>query len=255
MARLINFRSLVAESLETGDAINFQTILQQRLEYGYLKEQAKIAQSIHEENEQTPEDLGNALKSLGAVDPTYTEGVLTLTAPTKVSAQHISDYLDSSSMVASYEVKTELAKDTGSQADLEDLSSVDDIEYTFIVYLEPELVTYPDFVSETPVDSEEEPEEEPVLVNTRAKPMDEAKLWLSEANKSITIEDGIEKTTVSCPRGSRWDESKQRCVLSTVSENRKRFDAEMAESKKLDEERKEKEELKPSSKRINSKNN
>lgn len=106
MARLITFRSQVAESLEQGDAMKFQEIFKDRLLETYNKHQKRLIKSIVEEEDlemKTVSTIQAAAKSFGGHSFIYDQGLLGLFVPEGTSAEGFAEYLDECDDVASYE--------------------------------------------------------------------------------------------------------------------------------------------------------
>jgi len=94
MARLITFRSQVAESLEQGDAMKFQEFFRNRLLEVYHKHQKDIVRQIVEQDD--PEmrmvsSLQAAAKSYGGHSFIYDQGLLGVIVPEGESADGFAD--------------------------------------------------------------------------------------------------------------------------------------------------------------------
>jgi hypothetical protein len=106
MARLITFRSQVAESLEQGDAMKFQEIFKRRLLESYHRRQKDIVRQIVEQDD--PEmrmvsSIQAAAKSFGGHGFIYDQGMLGVLVPEGESADGFAAYLDDCDDVESYD--------------------------------------------------------------------------------------------------------------------------------------------------------
>lgn len=106
MARLITFRSQVAESLEQGDAMKFQEIFRDRLLETYHRHQIDIVRQLVEQDD--PEmkivsSLQAAAKSYGGHGFIYDQGLLGVIVPEGESAKGFAAYLDGCEDVETYD--------------------------------------------------------------------------------------------------------------------------------------------------------
>lgn len=142
MARLITFRSQVAESLEQGDAMKFQEFFRNRLLEVYHKHQKDIVRQIVEQDD--PEmrmvsSLQAAAKSYGGHGFIYDQGLLGVIVPEGESADAFADYLDGCEDVATYdESQIALPVTSESPTDLE--GGEGRTEVHFAIELNPEKV-------------------------------------------------------------------------------------------------------------------
>lgn len=159
MARLMNFRTLVAESLEAGDAMKFKEIFKEKLEDSYIRQQKTIVEGIHEQTD--PEAsmvtaIQSAGKSYGAKQFVYDQGVLSVTVPTGQSALDFANFLDENENVDSYEVYKVVEDGDEGATDLEKMVEGDESDYEFTVYLVTDNVRFEAYEIEEQMKSDEE---------------------------------------------------------------------------------------------------
>lgn len=246
MARRMNFRTLVAESLEAGDAMKFKDVIREKLYKTYLNHQKSIVTSIQEQGD--PEtsmviQVESASKSYGGKDFMYDQGVLSVTVPTGQAALNFANYLDENENVDSYEVWRIDETDQGGPTDLEKLVEGDDSDYEFTVYFVTDNVRFESFELSEQMDDEEEDEEdgegesdsecedEGEMEEGKCKkkaPMQESfepidyRDWLDEVTKVVTFQAGLKKIKLQCPPGQKWNPTLKKCEKMSAAENRKR---------------------------------
>jgi hypothetical protein len=107
MARKINFRSKVAESLKENDAIAFQTLIKQKLiEKFNNKAIDTICESLSTfDNEGSMVTaISTASKTYGGFNPVYEMGLLNISFSNKDAPEHFAEQLDKLDYVEYYEI-------------------------------------------------------------------------------------------------------------------------------------------------------
>jgi hypothetical protein len=142
MARLVSFRTQVAESLEKGDAMKFREVFTSRLLESYNSQQRGLVRQLIEQED--PEmkivtAIQAAAKSFGGHGFIYDRGLLGVLVPVGESASGFANYLDGCDDVSSYdedEVSTPVTSE--SPTDLEGGEGRNEIHFS--IELNPESV-------------------------------------------------------------------------------------------------------------------
>lgn len=142
MARLVSFRTQVAESLEKGDAMKFREVFTSRLLEAYSYHQRGLVRQLIEQED--PEmkivtAIQAAAKSFGGHGFIYDQGLLGVLVPVGESAAGFASYLDGCDDVSSYdedELSTPVTSD--SPTGLEGGEGINEIHFS--IELNPESV-------------------------------------------------------------------------------------------------------------------
>lgn len=252
MARLMNFRTLVAESLEEGDAMKFKDVIREKLSRIYIKQQKGIVRNIREQSD--PEtamvvQVESASKSYGAKNFIYDQGVLTITVPNGQAALNLSSYLDENDNVDSYEISKVGEFGEDGATDLEKLSEGEECDYEVTVYFNTDNVRFEAFDITEMKDEEDEDEDDESDdededdesddedddedtkdegKKCKKKSMTESfeeidyREWLDEVERITTFRAGLKKIKMQCPPGQKWNPATKKCVKMSSAENRMR---------------------------------
>ena len=147
MARKINFRSRVAESLEAGDASTFQTLIKNRLTSKLNEQKIDIISEIVSDKDaesQIVNQLAATASSFGGNDVVYDMGVMDISFDNAEAVKHFTEQLDGVEGVDYYEING--PKISGS----EDHTGATDLEYQgnrevyeVVIYLDLDGVSLP----------------------------------------------------------------------------------------------------------------
>ena len=191
------FISTVSNALFNANTLEFQKAIKQRLQDNFdngIKTLKQLPEEIDYET-QSRIDIEAAAKSFGGGTPLYDQGILIVDFDNKQSASHFSAWLDVYKTIESYEltILTDVENDEGEEEDtvidIDFDAIVDDSAYTFefIVYLNPDIISY--------ADDYEEIEEQ-----------------LSEVKRVIKISSrGKKQIKMKCNPGFKWDAESNSC--------------------------------------------
>ena len=124
MARKINFRSRVAEVLDTSDAISFQTIIKNKLNESLNLKKLRLVEEVISENDSESfivNQLAATASSFGGNDAVYDMGVMDIRFNDPKAVKHFTEQLDGVDGVDYYEIngpEISVDNDTG-ETDLE----------------------------------------------------------------------------------------------------------------------------------------
>ena len=146
MARKINFRTRVAESLEAGDASTFQTLIKNRLTSKLNEQKIDIISEIVSDKDaesQIVNQLAATASSFGGNDAVYDMGVMDICFDNAEAVKHFTEQLDGVDGVDYYEINgPEISgnNDTGG-SDLEYQGNKE--VYEVVIYLDLDGVSLP----------------------------------------------------------------------------------------------------------------
>lgn len=195
------FKSAITNALIDTNILDFQRAVKQRLQDTFansLKELQRLPEEIEVDYETKSRiDIEAASRSFGGNSPIYDQGVLIVDFDSKDGAKQFSAWLDDYKTIESYEltILTDVGIDDDDEEDAVidiDFDAIkDDSAYTFefIVYLNPEIVSYND-------DDDEDLDEQ-----------------LSEVKRVIKISSrGEKKIKMKCNPGFKWDGASNSCL-------------------------------------------
>lgn len=197
------FRQQATAALVNGDILNFQKAVKARLYDNFNQSLEKF--NFNVENKLTEDlesdvraDIEAAARSLGGNNPIYDQGVLAIDFENKKAVEDFSDWLDACDNIESYEINILFDnenEDTESKTEIELDDIKDDTNYTFefIIYLDPEIVTYSD-----------EGDEEEVNEET----LTEVKRLIKTTSTGTKISKTIK---MKCNPGMKWDDASNSC--------------------------------------------
>lgn len=230
MARLLTFRSMVAESLEKNDSLGFQDIMRNKLEEIFKEKKQKLLISVVEEIDPEMAMVTNVqtkAKAFGGCDVSYDEGVLIVDVPCGQPSNDFGKWLDSLDTVDSYEI--EVMNSDYVNPDLENADVSDNNLCQFTIYFVTDNVQFEDVVvSETPLteikkcdegDMEDDDDEDDMEDDDDD---DDDEEEMNEAEKVVTFLQGLKKIKMRCPPGQKWSPGKKKCVKMDAAENRRR---------------------------------
>jgi len=142
MARKINFRSKIAESLEKGDASTFQSLFKKKLTDSLNEKMidiiSEIASGYNTDESSMVNQIVMAAKSYGGNDPIYELGVLSIMFNSKLGAEQFTEQLDNMDFVDSYEIDTGQVIKAGSSDGANELENADGVseECDLLIYLD-----------------------------------------------------------------------------------------------------------------------
>jgi hypothetical protein len=159
----MKFKSLVAESLESNDVVQFKNIFESALNQHYVRKQKDLFKSIWEQND--PEmsmvtEVQAAAKSFGAKSFVYDQGVLTLTVPSGKAAIDLGKYLDEKDCVDSYEIYRTDETDEGGATDLDKMTEDTTGDYEFNVFFVTDDVQFESYEIVEEMEEDEEGEDD-----------------------------------------------------------------------------------------------
>lgn len=202
------FTNQVADSLKQNSPLDFQKIVNARLQELLDTKLTQLKESMADPEMEAVTKLQVAAKGFGASETMYDDGVLIVTLRNKQAALEFSDWLEGCDSIESYgmEVVHNEPLEGYSEKGEHDIESITDdrnFNFEFTVYLNPNLVAYDDYEFDAE-DSEE--------AEMGDQDLGESVEQIDEVTRKVKVNAmGKKRIKMQCSRGFKWNPSTNAC--------------------------------------------